>query len=207
MMLAACGSSKPLNFGTDGSAAFDPATREAIEKVAASSIEEHMESKLGVDVTIDTTTNTDTNTVSTDAVLTSFTALLDSWTSCFHRPARCDVESLTVPESPERARLRESLAYYTTEQIRTLPDEGRLEWGIESITLPTDDRARLTTCEYDTRIFFDSSMADTELGDIIFDTTIWTRRVEWTMSRVDDEWRLFSRRIDRRSPVARFCQP
>ena len=50
-------------------------------------------------------------------------------------------------------------------------------------------------------------MADTELGDIIFDTTIWTRRVEWTMSRVDDEWRLFSRRIDRRSPVARFCQP
>ena len=140
-------------------------------------------------------------------VESAFSRLISGWANCFHRPARCDVARLTAVDSPERQRLTESLAFYTTEKMRTKPDEGRLQWVIESLTLTTPDRARLVTCEYDTRIFFDSSMADTEIGDIIFDTTIWTRRVEWTLARVDESWSLWSRRIDRRSPVARFCTP
>jgi hypothetical protein len=141
------------------------------------------------------------------AVESAFGRLMDEWTNCFHRPLRCDVAQLTAPESPERERLIESLSFYATEKMRTKPDEGRLQWGIESLTLTTNDRARLVTCEYDTRIFFDASMADTEIGDIIFDTTVWTRRVEWTLARTNDTWNLWSRRIDRRSPVARFCTP
>ena len=148
-----------------------------------------------------------TDPATQSGVESAFTRLMSAWIDCFHRPARCEVARLTASSSPERQRLTESLNFYVTEKIRTKPDEGRLQWNVESVSLPSNDRARLVTCEYDTRIFFDSSMADTELGDIIFDTTIWTRRVEWTMSRVDGDWRLFSRRIDRRSPVARFCQP
>ena len=91
--------------------------------------------------------------------------------------------------------------------MRTKPDEGRLQWAIESLTITSEDRARIMACEYDTRVFFDSSMAETEIGDIIFDTTIWTRRVEWTLAKVDDSWSLWQRRIERRSPVARFCTP
>jgi len=151
------------------------------------------------------TANSDAATA--DGVESAFSRLITGWTNCFHRPARCDVSQLTAPDSPERQRLTESLAFYTTERMRTKPDEGRLQWAVESLTLTTQDRARLVTCEYDTRIFFDSSMADTEIGDIIFDTTIWTRRVEWILLRVDDSWSLWSRRIDRRSPVARFCTP
>lgn len=141
------------------------------------------------------------------SVEAAFTRLMSGWVDCFHRPARCDVTRLTASKSPERQRLSESLSFYTTEKIRTKPDEGRLQWSIESLSLPSNDRARLLTCEYDTRIFFDSSMADTELGDIIFDTTVWTRRVEWTLARDGDSWGLWSRRIERRSPVARFCTP
>ena len=137
----------------------------------------------------------------------AFERLLAGWTSCFHRPNRCDAARLTAPNSPERQRLAEALAYYTAENIRTKPDEGRLQWAIESLSITSDDRARITACEYDSRVFFDSSMADTEIGDIIFDTTIWTRRVEWTLAKVDDSWSLWQRRIERRSPVARFCTP
>jgi hypothetical protein len=207
-VLAACGSSTPLQFGTGGSSQLDPETAEKVYDLTVEAIKERTDD-VNARIANGEIAPADGSSVAASiaTVQSSFGTLLSRWTSCFHRPARCDVESLTVPESPERTRLRESLAYYTTEQIRTRPDEGRLEWGIESLTMSNEDRARITTCEYDTRVFFDSSMADTELGDIIFDTTIWTRRVEWTMSRVDDEWRLFSRRIDRRSPVARFCQP
>jgi hypothetical protein len=207
-VLVACGSSTQLDFGAGGSSQLDPETAEKVYDLTVEAIKERTDdvnSRIASGEVA--TADGDTEAASLVAVQSSFGTLLLEWTSCYHRPARCDVESLTAPESPERDRLRESLAFYTTEQIRTRPDEGRLEWGIESLTMPTDDRARLLTCEYDTRVYFDSSMADTELGDIIFDTTIWTRRVEWTLSRVDDEWRLYSRRIDRRSPVARFCQP
>ena len=152
-------------------------------------------------------TSVPTEPANADGVESAFSRLINGWTNCFHRPARCDVAGLTAVDSPERQRLTESLAFYTTEKMRTKPDEGRLQWAIESLALTTPDRARLVTCEYDTRIFFNSSMADTEIGDIIFDTTIWTRRVEWTLARVDESWSLWSRRIDRRSPVARFCTP
>lgn len=141
------------------------------------------------------------------AVGNAFERLLAGWTACFHRPSRCDAERLTAPNSPERQRLTEALAYYTAENIRTKPDEGRLQWAIESLSITSDDRARITACEYDSRVFFDSSMSDTEIGDIIFDTTIWTRRVEWTLAKVDNSWSLWQRRIERRSPVARFCTP
>lgn len=133
--------------------------------------------------------------------------LVDNWVACFHQPGDCDPTAITAPESPERARLTEAAAYYTAEQISTRPDEGRLEWDIEALTFADDNRARVMVCEYDTRVFFDVSMADTLLGDIIFDTTIWTRRVEWTLSQVNGTWTLWSRHVDRRSPVARFCTP
>ena len=137
----------------------------------------------------------------------AFERLVTGWTACFHRPNRCDVSRLTAAKSPERQRLTESLAFYAAENMRTKPDEGRLQWAIESLTITSDDRARIMACEYDTRVFFDSSMAETEIGDIIFDTTIWTRRVEWTLAKTDDSWSLWQRRIERRSPVARFCTP
>lgn len=137
----------------------------------------------------------------------SFTALLAQWVGCFQRPVRCDIARFTAPDSPERTRLGEALAFYANEQLRTKPDEGRLEWSLEALTFTSSDRVRLTTCEYDTRIYFDASMADTELGDIIFDSTIWTRRVEWTLANVNESWQLWSRRIERRSPAVRFCAP
>ena len=141
------------------------------------------------------------------AVEQSFTALLAQWVGCFQRPVRCDIARFTAPDSPERTRLGEALAFYANEQLRTKPDEGRLEWSLEALTFTSSDRVRLTTCEYDTRIYFDASMADTELGDIIFDSTIWTRRVEWTLANVNESWQLWSRRIERRSPAVRFCAP
>jgi hypothetical protein len=141
------------------------------------------------------------------AVEQSFTALLAQWVGCFQRPVRCDITRFTAPDSPERTRLGEALAFYANEQLRTKPDEGRLEWSLEALTFTSSDRVRLTTCEYDTRIYFDASMADTELGDIIFDSTIWTRRVEWTLAKVNESWQLWSRRIERRSPAVRFCAP
>ncbi len=141
------------------------------------------------------------------AVEQSFTALLAQWVECFQRPVRCDITRFTAPDSPERTRLGEALAFYANEQLRTKPDEGRLEWSLEALTFTSSDRVRLTTCEYDTRIYFDASMADTELGDIIFDSTIWTRRVEWTLATVNESWQLWSRRIERRSPAVRFCAP
>ena len=141
------------------------------------------------------------------AVEQSFTALLAQWVGCFQRPMRCDITRFTAPDSPERTRLGEALAFYANEQLRTKPDEGRLEWSLEALTFTSSDRVRLTTCEYDTRIYFDASMADTELGDIIFDSTIWTRRVEWTLANVNESWQLWSRRIERRSPAVRFCAP
>jgi hypothetical protein len=139
------------------------------------------------------------------AVEQRFASLITDWTKCFHRPGNCDVSRSTAPESPERTRLTDALAYYATEQLRTKPNEGTLEWRIESMSASSNDRIRLVVCEYDTRIFFDASMADTELGDIILDATVWTRRVEWVLARSDDTWRLWSRRIERRSPAEKFC--
>ncbi|NDI15561.1 MAG: hypothetical protein EBY88_04775 [Actinobacteria bacterium] len=146
------------------------------------------------------------NTLLSDAS-THFAPLMTAWINCFNTPDDCRIAKITAPDSPERTRLTEAAAYYTAEQLRTRPGEGRLEWAIESAQAPSNDSLRLVTCEYDTRIFFDVSLADTELGDIIFDSTVWTRRVEWGLRRVDDAWRIESRRIDRRSPVERFCQP
>lgn len=160
-----------------------------------------------VATTVDQITSTSADEPSPRHVEQAFTGLLTEWIDCFHRPARCEVNQLTAANSPERERLTQAVAYYADEKIRTKPDEGRLEWGTESISMTSQHRARLLVCEYDSRMFFDSSMADTEFGDIIFDTTVWTRRVEWTIDRADGAWKLWSRRVERRSPIARFCTP
>ena len=148
----------------------------------------------------------DDNTFNAVEIEERFASLIADWVRCFHRPGACDVSLSTAPESPERMRLADALAYYATEQLRTKPNEGRLEWRIESISTSSEDRVRLITCEYDTRIFFDASMSDTELGDIILDATVWTRRVEWVLAKSNDTWRLWSRRIERRSPAEKFCK-
>jgi hypothetical protein len=136
---------------------------------------------------------------------TLFAPLVDKWVRCFHQPERCDPDDVVAADSPEEKRLRESIAYYTAERLRTKPDEGSLTWRIESFTIVDESTLRMTTCEHDTRIFFDTSFAETELGDIIIDATVWTRRVEWTLRRNRDDWQLWSRRIERRSPAERFC--
>ena len=199
--LSACSSPTALNFD-------DELPAEALSEVAA--VEPSLANEpdeLLLATSDEHTSDTEVGASDSHEVETAFSTLLTQWIECFHQPSRCDTARLTAPDSPERTRLGEAIAFYSAEQIRTKPKEGRLEWGIESLTLPSNDRARLVVCEYDSRVFFDSSLADTALGDIIFDTTIWTRRVEWVLDKHDRSWRLWSRRIERRSPVARFCTP
>ena len=215
VILTSCASSKGLVFDgvvTDGVGADELAASDiAADAFAPDTIDPTGAASLADGSAPSDTSDDELSGAVGDATRTgvesAFTRLVERWTECFHRPARCEVSRITAPDSPERERLTESLDFYVTENIRTKPDEGRLQWSIESLTIPSKDRARLMTCEYDTRIFFDASMADTEFGDIIFDTTVWTRRVEWTLARSGDSWSLWSRRIERRSPVARFCTP
>jgi len=214
--LVGCAAPSELNFGNEGAGAANGVSTEADQyDDGIGGADAYADSDaLGIEGAVEATDGggadggaDGADAATRQAVESAFARLMGEWTNCFHRPLRCDVAQLTAPESPERERLSESLRFYATEKMRTKPDEGRLQWGVESLTLTTNDRARLVTCEYDTRIFFDASMADTEIGDIIFDTTVWTRRVEWTLARTNDTWNLWSRRIDRRSPVARFCTP
>ena len=217
IVATSCATSSPLVFDTPAPGALGDDTQAGVLGTGRSTADDATTSDLASDELTAGELSTDAEATDSSGVTpdratqasveAAFTRLMSGWVDCFHRPARCDVTRLTASKSPERQRLSESLSFYTTEKIRTKPDEGRLQWSIESLSLPSNDRARLLTCEYDTRIFFDSSMADTELGDIIFDTTVWTRRVEWTLARDGDSWGLWSRRIERRSPVARFCTP
>jgi len=204
-LLAGCAPSTGLNFDVGETSTIND---DAVSTNTASPMINQSAADLATPVTADVTAEPDDENTDGfhDEVRSALGSLLLRWEQCFHRPAKCDPVPLTAPTSPERERLAEAVSYYSTEQIRTRPGDGRLEWSVESMIV-TGDRARVTTCEYDTRIFFDASMSHTELGDIIFDTTVWTRRVEWTLARVDDSWRLWSRRVDRRSPVERFCQP
>jgi hypothetical protein len=217
IVATSCATSSPLVFDTPAPGALGDNTQAGVLGTSRSTADDATTSDLASDELTAGELSTDAEATDSSGVTPDratqasveavFTRLMSGWVDCFHRPARCDVTRLTASKSPERQRLSESLSFYTTEKIRTKPDEGRLQWSIESLSLPSNDRARLLTCEYDTRIFFDSSMADTEFGDIIFDTTVWTRRVEWTLARDGDSWGLWSRRIERRSPVARFCTP
>lgn len=217
IVATSCATSSPLVFDTPAPGALGDDTQAGVLGTSRSTADDATTSDLASDELTAGELSTDAEATDSSGVTpdratqasveAAFTRLMSGWVDCFHRPARCDVTRLTASKSPERQRLSESLSFYTTEKIRTKPDEGRLQWSIESLSLPSNDRARLLTCEYDTRIFFDSSMADTEFGDIIFDTTVWTRRVEWTLARDGDSWGLWSRRIERRSPVARFCAP
>ena len=198
-LLTGCASPTELSFDVGEPAESDPVT--VTNDATATAIDAEL---TVTSASPEMVGNTD-RTFDAAAVELRFTTLISDWTKCFHRPSNCDVSLSTAPESPERARLADALAYYTTEQLRTKPNEGTLEWRIESISASSNDRVRLVTCEYDTRIFFDASMADTEIGDIILDATVWTRRVEWVLARNDDTWRLWSRRIERRSPAEKFC--
>ena len=217
IVATSCATSSPLVFDTPAPGALGDDTQAGVLGTGRSTADDATTSDLASDELTAGELSTDAEATDSSGVTpdratqasveAAFTRLMSGWVDCFHRPARCDVTRLTASKSPERQRLSESLSFYTTENIRTKPDEGRFQSSIESLSLPSNDRARLLTCEYDTRIFFDSSMADTEFGDIIFDTTVWTRRVEWTLARDGDSWGLWSRRIERRSPVARFCTP
>ena len=110
-ILAACGSSTPLQFGAAGSGQLDPKTSEKAHDLTVGAIKERTD-EVDAGIANGEVTPADDGSAaeSTASVKSSFDALLSGWTSCFHRPARCEVESLTAPESPERTRLRESLA-------------------------------------------------------------------------------------------------
>lgn len=201
-LLAGCASPTQLSFDVGESTDVELASSDLAATVTPDETEASVVDTASPSSGVDADTHQSFDTTTAEQ---RFASLMTDWTRCFHRPSNCDLSRSTAPESPERARLTDALAYYATEQLRTKPNEGTLEWRIESMSVTSDDRVRLVTCEYDTRIFFDASMSDTELGDIILDATVWTRRVEWVLARSDDTWRLWSRRIERRSPAEKFC--
>lgn len=133
---------------------------------------------------------TSTDTIS--GVVRDFTRIYEQRAQCGRTPEQCPIHQMAVRGSP----LSNSLTAIMNERIvgnlYTRRDAGKLRVRIESVELVGTIRASVHTCIFDSVVLFDSGQIDGATDDIVFDDSVISALMVWTVQLDQGTWKWVS---------------
>ena len=132
------------------------------------------------------------------AIARDFAAAIAERTRYGQHPDRCAVALITATGSEYRTFLTNLMAQRIAAGFRTLPNEGKFRYRIESIDMTDIGRAVLHTCSLDSVVLFDlghsNDTAESTTNPIIVDDAVVSARTRWEIALESGRWKWVSAR-------------
>ncbi len=120
-----------------------------------------------------------TTTTSATDLESSFARLMQARVECGRDPYSCDVATFTEVDSPIYVDLKQLIAERRSAHI-TATGGGAIRYRIDKTQTLSDSSALVYTCITDDVVLVD--------GDIIFDDSMMSSLVTFTLVKVNDQW-------------------
>lgn len=145
------------------------------------------------------------NTVITQQIVSDFSRISQQRAQCGRIPEQCPISDMAIAGSP----LFRSLSSIMNERIighlYTRQDAGKLRVRIESIEIIDTFRATVHTCIFDSVVLFDSGQIDSAADDIVFDDSIISAFMVWSVHLDHGIWKWVSSQATQRKIGADIC--
>ena len=140
-----------------------------------------------------------------NGVVRDFSRIYEARAQCGRTPEQCPINEMAVKGSS----LFNSLTKVMNERIHgnlyTRSDAGKLRVRIESVEIIDTNHATVHTCIFDSVVLFVSGQIDGTADDIVFDDSVISAFMVWTLQLDNDTWKWVSSTATKRKIGGDIC--
>jgi len=145
------------------------------------------------------------NTDTVNQVVRDFGRIYEERAQCGRTPERCPINKMAVNGSPLFNSLTEIMNERIVGNLYTRRDAGKLRVRIESVEIIDTNRATVHTCIFDSVVLFDSGQIDGAADDIVFDDSVISAFMVWSVQLDHGTWKWVSSTATQRKIGGDIC--
>ena len=146
-----------------------------------------------------------TNTDVTQHIVRDFSQISQQRAQCGRTPEQCPINQMAIAGSPLFRSLTSIMNERVVGHLYTRKDTGKLRVRIESVEIVDTIRATVHTCIFDSVVLFDSGQIDSAADDIVFDDSVISAFMVWSVQRDHGIWKWVSSTATQRKIGADIC--
>ena len=124
---------------------------------------------------------------------------------CGRTPSQCPINRMTVAGSPLFRSLTSIMNERVVGHLYTRKDSGKLRVRIESVEIVDTIHATVHTCIFDSVVLFDSGQIYSAADDIVFDDSVISAFMVWSVQLDHGIWKWVSSTATQRKIGADIC--
>ena len=121
-----------------------------------------------------------------------FTASDLYYHECMVTPKKCDVTSISAPNSPQRADLTRRVHDFSVANIHARTGSGVALIRIDSLSIIDANNAKVKTCSYNSIVMVDGGATESPIDDIIFNDAVASYLSAWMLTLDNGVWKISS---------------
>ncbi len=141
----------------------------------------------------------------TQHIVSDFGQISQQRAQCGRTPSQCPINRMTVAGSPLFRSLTSIMNERVVGHLYTRKDSGKLRVRIESVEIIDTIRATVHTCIFDSVVLFDSGQVDSAADDIVFDDSVISAFMVWSVQLDHGIWKWVSSTATQRKIGADIC--
>jgi hypothetical protein len=146
-----------------------------------------------------------TNTDVTQHIVSDFSRISQQRAQCGRTPEQCPIRQMTLKGSPLYNSISSIMKERKIGHLYTRKDAGKLRVRIESVEMIDTIRATVHTCIFDSVVLFDSGQINSAADDIVFDDSVISAFMVWTVQLDHGIWKWVSSIATQRKIGADIC--
>lgn len=146
-----------------------------------------------------------TSTDVTQRIVSDFSRISQQRAQCGRTPDQCPIRQMAVKDSQLFNSLTSIMNERVAGHLYTRKDAGKLRVRIESVEMIDTIRATVHTCIFDSVVLFDSGQIDGTADDIVFDDSVISAFMVWTLQLDNDTWKWVSSTATKRKIGGDIC--
>jgi hypothetical protein len=146
-----------------------------------------------------------TDTEITQHIVSDFGRIFQQRAQCGRTPDQCPINQMALAGSPLFRSLTSIMNERVVGHLYTRKDTGKLRVRIESVEIVDTVRATVHTCIFDSVVLFDSGQIGGTADDIVFDDSVISAFMVWSVQLDHGIWKWVSSTATQRKIGADIC--
>jgi len=147
----------------------------------------------------------ETSTDFTHRIVSDFGRIFQQRAQCGRTPDQCPINQMALAGSPLFRSLTSIMNERVVGHLYTRKDTGKLRVRIESVEIVDTIRATVHTCIFDSVVLFDSGQIGGTADDIVFDDSVISAFMVWSVQLDHGIWKWVSSTATQRKIGADIC--